>query len=134
MKKKEKQKKGKGHEKDEKKERRRTLKKTERKNVKRRTKKKKEEIWIFFILLWPFVCEDSLFKGFQEELPCAEFKISCSTLLFDDKVSHVCHNVGHDGSRHQFLFKENIGTTKNIRYGLRFDKKDSGVVYALRKC
>ena len=36
-----------------------------------------------------FVCEDSLFKGFQEELPCVEFKISCSTLLFDDEVSHV---------------------------------------------
>jgi len=36
-----------------------------------------------------FAYEDSLFKGFQEELPCAEFKIPCSTSLFDDEVSHV---------------------------------------------
>ena len=36
-----------------------------------------------------FVCEDSLFKGFQEELPCAEFKIPCSTSLYNDEVFHV---------------------------------------------
>ena len=36
-----------------------------------------------------FVCEDSLFKGFQEELPCSKFKIPCSSSLFDDEVPHV---------------------------------------------
>ena len=38
------------------------------------------------------------------------------------------------GSPRQRLFKENIRETKNIRNGLRFEKKDSRVVYARGRC
>ena len=33
------------------------------------------------------------------------------------------------GSCHQRLFKKNVGKTKRIRNGLRFEKKDLRVVY-----
>ena len=59
-------------------------KKSERERAK--DKEKYEYSSLYFDTL---CCEDSLFKGFQEELPCAEFKIPCSTSLFDDEVSHV---------------------------------------------
>ena len=57
--------------------------------MKERAKDKEKCEYSSFYFNPLFVCEDSLFKGFQKELLCAEFKIPCSTLLFDDEVSHV---------------------------------------------
>ena len=71
-----------------KKKKKKKIEKWEKKIVKKKSKRK-IEIWIFFFLFCPFVCENSLFKWFQKELPFAEFKIPCSTFLFDDEVSYV---------------------------------------------
>ena len=59
-------------------------KKSERERAK--DKEKYEYSSLYFDTL---CCEDSLFKGFQEELPSAEFKIPCSTSLFDKWVCKV---------------------------------------------